>query len=108
MDDMIRTTYQGFMGLSVHCARCHDHKFDPITRMDYYRTVGMFFGFVNYDHLLAPKAQGDEFVRSRKELLRAMAPLKLAVAQLAAPYKKRQFEANLKRLPEEVQAAIRI
>jgi len=43
------------MGLSVNCARCHDHKFDPITRMDYYRTVGMFFGYVNYDHLLVPK-----------------------------------------------------
>jgi len=33
-----------------------------------------------------------------------MAPLKQAVAQLEAPYKRRQFEANLKRLPEEVQA----
>ena len=40
MDDMIRTTFQGFMGLSVNCARCHDHKFDPITRMDYYRLDG--------------------------------------------------------------------
>ena len=57
LDDMVRTTFQGFMGLSVHCARCHDHKFDPITRMDYYRTVGMFFGYVRYDHLLAPKKQ---------------------------------------------------
>ena len=43
MDDMIRTTYQGFMGLSVNCARCHDHKFDPITRMDYYRSVADFW-----------------------------------------------------------------
>src|SRR5262249_20776122 len=29
MDDMVRTTFQGFMGLSVNCSRCHDHKFDP-------------------------------------------------------------------------------
>jgi hypothetical protein len=106
LDDMIRTTFGGFMGLSVHCARCHDHKFDPITRMDYYRTVAMFFGFVNYDHLLVPKKDTDEFVRTRKELLRAMAPLKRAVDQLEAPYKRRRFEANLKKLPEEVQAAV--
>jgi len=37
LDDVIRTTFQGFMGLSVNCARCHDHKFDPVSRKDYYR-----------------------------------------------------------------------
>src|SRR5258708_30454695 len=39
MDDLVRTTFQGFMGLSVNCARCHDHKFDPITRLDYCKSV---------------------------------------------------------------------
>ena len=52
MDDLIRTTFQGFLGLSVNCARCHDHKFDPITRLDYYRSMAMFNGYVNYDYLL--------------------------------------------------------
>jgi hypothetical protein len=106
LDDILRTTFGGFMGLSVHCARCHDHKFDPITRMDYYRSVGMFFGYVNYDHLLVPKAQADEFVAQRKDILRQMAPLKAAITQLEAPYKRRQFEANLKKLPEDVQIAV--
>src|SRR5438046_7640165 len=104
---MVRTTFGGFMCLSVHCARCHDHKFDPITRMDYYRTVGMFFGYVNYDHLLVPKQQADEFVRTRKEILKAMAPLKEAVAQLEVRYEKRQFEASLKRVAEESREAVR-
>ena len=107
LDDMVRTTFQGFMGLSVHCARCHDHKFDPITRMDYYRTVGMFFGYVRYDHLLAPKKEADEWVRTKKEFLRSSAPLKSAIAEIEAPYRKRQFEERLKRLPEEVQMAVR-
>jgi len=57
IDDLIRTTYQGFMGLSVNCARCHDHKFDPITRMDYYRSVADFWGYVEYDHPLAPSSK---------------------------------------------------
>jgi hypothetical protein len=107
LDDIVRTTFGGFMGLSVHCARCHDHKFDPITRMDYYRTVGMFFGFVNYDHLLVPKKEADEWAQAKKEILRQIAPLKKAVAQLEAPYKKQRFEESLKQLPEDVQTAVR-
>lgn len=107
LDDMVRTTFQGFMGLSVHCARCHDHKFDPITRADYYRSVAMFFGFVNYDHLLLPKEQVREWERKTREVVAALAPLRKEVSKIEAPYRKAQFESNLKRLPEEVQAAIR-
>ncbi|MEX2304330.1 MAG: DUF1549 and DUF1553 domain-containing protein, partial [Bryobacterales bacterium] len=107
LEDLVRTTFQGFMGLSVHCARCHDHKFDPITRMDYYRTMAMFYGYVKYDHLLAPKKEAEEWARKKMEILRAIAPLKGAIAEIEAPYKARQFEARLKRLPEDVQAAVR-
>ena len=107
LDDIIRTTYSGFMGLSVQCARCHDHKFDPITRMDYYRTVGMFFGYVNYDHLLVPKKESEEWAQETKDVLRQMTPLKKQIAQIEAPYKRKQFEETVKKLPEDVQAAIK-
>lgn len=106
LDDMIRTTFQGFMGLSVHCARCHDHKFDAITRMDYYRSVAMFFGFVNYDHPLMPKEQVREWERKTREIVAATTPLRKEISQIEAPYRRAQFEANSKKLPEEVQAAI--
>jgi len=107
LDDMVRTTFQGFMGISVHCARCHDHKFDPITRMDYYRSVAMFFGYVNYDHPLLPQDQIREWERKTREVVAALEPLKKEISKIEAPYRKAQFEANLKRLPEEVQIAIR-
>ena len=42
LDDMAATTGQAFLGLSVGCARCHDHKFDPIPQADYYRFVSTF------------------------------------------------------------------
>lgn len=36
LDDMIRTTAQTFLGVTIGCARCHNHKFDPLTMVDYY------------------------------------------------------------------------
>jgi hypothetical protein len=42
IDDMINATSQGLLGLTVSCARCHDHKFDPIPTTDYYALAGIF------------------------------------------------------------------
>ncbi|MCA8988191.1 MAG: DUF1549 domain-containing protein, partial [Planctomycetaceae bacterium] len=42
LDDMVTTTGVAFLGLSVGCARCHDHKFDPIPTKDYYRLASTF------------------------------------------------------------------
>ena len=42
MDDMLSTTGTAFLGLTVGCARCHDHKFDPIPTRDYYRMLSTF------------------------------------------------------------------
>ena len=42
IDDQIDATFRGLMGLTVSCARCHDHKFDPIPTKDYYSLYGIF------------------------------------------------------------------
>jgi hypothetical protein len=42
IDDRIDTITRGFLGLTVSCARCHDHKFDPIPQADYYSLYGIF------------------------------------------------------------------
>ena len=43
-DDMVMNTMSTFQSLTVHCARCHDHKFDPITQHDYYGLQAVFAG----------------------------------------------------------------
>jgi hypothetical protein len=111
MDDMIRTTYQGFMGLSVNCARCHDHKFDPITRLDYFRSMADFWGYVDYDHPLAPKDQVDEYERIKRQLEKEITPLQQEVARIEAPYRAKQREQQiqnaLRTFPPDIQAAIK-
>ena len=44
LDDMVSTTAQAFLGITVGCARCHDHKFDPVPQTDYYRLAAVFAG----------------------------------------------------------------
>ena len=103
MDDMIRTTFQGFMGLSVNCARCHDHKFDPITRMDYYRSMAMMWGYVDYDHPLAPKEQVEQYEKMKSEVDAGDGAA--ARAEIAAHRKtlqRRGLEAQAGRSAEEV------
>ncbi|MHC5539905.1 DUF1549 domain-containing protein, partial [Singulisphaera rosea] len=42
LEDTIETTGRAFLGLTLRCARCHDHKFDPVTNTDYYALYGIF------------------------------------------------------------------
>ena len=58
LDDMIGTIGRGVLGLTVNCARCHNHKFDPIAQKDYYQLQASLFGYVETDYPLAPKERG--------------------------------------------------
>ena len=48
IDDLIRTTAEVFLGVTVGCARCHDHKLDPIPQRDYYRMAAFFRNVQRY------------------------------------------------------------
>jgi len=63
LDDMIATTGTALLGLTLACARCHDHKYDPVPRRDYYRMLCAFNSGDRADVPLAPLAE----VRRRTE-----------------------------------------
>jgi hypothetical protein len=105
LDDIIRTTYQSFQALSVNCARCHDHKFDPITRKDYYKTIAVFNGFVEYDHPLVPPEEWDRYQKSANEINGKIKILRDQVAAIEAPYRKERFQKILATFPADIQEA---
>jgi hypothetical protein len=111
MDDMIRTTFQGFMALSVNCAHCHDHKFDPISRMDYYRAMAAFWSYVDYDHPLAPKAEVENYERIKRQIEQEMTPHLQEIARIEEPYRAKardeQIKQALKTYPRDIQEAIK-
>ncbi|HWB11793.1 MAG TPA: PSD1 and planctomycete cytochrome C domain-containing protein [Pirellulales bacterium] len=65
-DDMVATTASTFLSLTVHCARCHNHKFDPITQEDYYRLQAVFAGI---DRAERPYDADPRVATRRRELL---------------------------------------
>lgn len=48
LDDIVSTTGQAFLGITMGCARCHDHKIDPVPQKDYYRFLAFFHGINSY------------------------------------------------------------
>jgi mono/diheme cytochrome c family protein len=76
-DDIVATTAQTFLGLTMNCARCHDHKIDPIPQKDYYAMVAFFRD--------VPRYSNDRNVRSAANL-----------TDIAPPEHRAQYEGELK------------
>lgn len=105
LDDLVTTTGQVFLGLTINCARCHDHKIDPIPQRDYYSLLAFFHGIKpmtttgpNIEQPLfandAERAAYQQRVREREEQLNTLQARISALENefLAAYRKSRQGE----------------
>jgi hypothetical protein len=83
VDDQINVTGQAFLGLTLACARCHDHKFDPISTEDYYGLAGIFYS---------------------TRILKSLGPVGLSTIALHVPLAPKEYvekrESQLARLAE--------
>ncbi len=90
-DDQVDVVSRGFLGLTVSCARCHDHKFDPIPQKDYYGLAGIFFS----SHILpglTPKGQGEN-------------PLRIPLASAATRQRRSRWQARVDALETQLKTA---
>jgi hypothetical protein len=107
--DMTDTAGLVFLGLTVGCARCHDHKFEPIPQADYYRLQAFFTpASFRRDLPIATRAQQLAYQAAMKEYSALTRPTREAMAKLEEPYRKQLYEARLARLSDEARAAHRI
>ena len=67
-DDRVDATARGFLALTVGCARCHDHKFDPIPTEDYYALLGIFKNTELDEHPLAPAVVVEDYERQEEKV----------------------------------------
>src|SRR5262249_48855516 len=97
LDEILGTIGKGTLGLTVNCARCHNHKFDPISQKDSYSREASLFGYVETEVPLAPKAEADAYLAKNHEIDAAIAELKTSIEHVEHPYRERLQAEKIRR-----------
>jgi hypothetical protein len=105
LSDMTDTTASVFLGLTLGCARCHDHKFEPLSQMDYYRLQAFFApaAFRRETPVPTPSERAS-FERDMAEW-RALPQLQ-ELSRLEAPVREKIRERKLAKLNDEMRLAV--
>jgi hypothetical protein len=105
------------LAVTLNCAKCHDHKYDPIPQKDYYRFLAYFTPAFDPGHWLQPKDRAlpdisktdkEEIERHNKAIDEAVGALKKRREEIEAPVRNRFFEEKLAKLPEEIRADTKV
>jgi uncharacterized protein DUF1553/uncharacterized protein DUF1549 len=107
LDDITDATGAVFMGLTYGCARCHNHKFDPILQADYYRLQAFFANTAADDHIpMLPAPQLAEYRQKKAVWEEKTSEIRAQMAALLAPVKKSASTDYFDKYPPEIQAMI--
>jgi hypothetical protein len=101
LDDRVDTLTRGFLGITVSCARCHDHKFDPIPTRDYYSIAGIYYNTAMSDTPLVPPAEMKLYTDAQNKLKQTEDKLKKMQADLKAK-KEGVTQEQVKELADDV------
>jgi hypothetical protein len=99
---------QTFLAMTVNCARCHNHKFDPILQSDFYALQAVFAGAKGKDVEIASPEVKKSFEIAKKEYENRIKPVQNALKALAKPFEDRLKEDRRKALSPKLLAALAI
>jgi hypothetical protein len=106
LNEMTAGIGSAFLGLTMGCARCHDHKFDPISQKDYYRLEAFFSAAVPREAELGGAIAIADHARRLAVLQAKLTPLRSQVAAIEAPYRKKLREIKRAKLEPHYRAAL--
>jgi hypothetical protein len=108
LDDMTDTAGLAFLGMTIGCARCHDHKFEPIPQTDYFRLQAFFSGAMfRKDAPVASKEELAQYAAALKEYQAKTRPIDDLLAKIEEPYRTKLHREKFAELSEAAQAAHR-
>ncbi|MFT4556351.1 MAG: hypothetical protein ACI92S_001694 [Planctomycetaceae bacterium] len=114
--DTLQIVCSSTMGLTVQCARCHSHKFDPIPQVDYYRMQAVFTSAyrtekwipqMNRRLPIASQREKEAAAKKNAEVDALVKTLKAELATLKTTFTKRYFDDQLAKLPEELREDVK-
>jgi len=109
LNDITDVTGDAFLGLGMQCARCHDHKFDPILQKDYYRLQGFFAAILPLeDAPLATAEAMHEYRVQRVKWEEKTADIRGQIEVLERPAREKSEKAVVDKLPKEIQEIMRM
>jgi hypothetical protein len=107
LNDLTDVTGDVFLGLGLGCARCHDHKFDPILQQDYYRLQAFFTPFLPRDDVpLATAAQRSEYRTRLAKWEEMTAPIRRQLEAIEAPHRRAAARDAIAKFPDDIQAML--
>ncbi len=107
LNDITDTVGAVFLATTIGCARCHDHKYDPVLQKDYYRIQAFFAATrAKDDYVLASVADQAEYKEKRAIWEEKTKEIRDRIAEIEAPVIKAIYEDNFTKYPSEIQQAI--
>jgi hypothetical protein len=107
LNDITDVTGEVFLGLSIGCARCHDHKFDPILQKDYYRLQAFFTPLLPRDDLtLARPRQWAEYEAKRAAWEKAAADILRQIDAIERPLRDKGTASATTKFPDDIKAIL--
>jgi Protein of unknown function (DUF1553)/Protein of unknown function (DUF1549) len=103
----VETVSTAFMGVTVGCAKCHDHKFDPISHNDYYAMKALFDPLVVKRVRLATELDTINYDKAYTDYEKKKAAAEKQLEDFIGPYKAKLFEHLMTTLTPDVQAVFR-
>lgn len=103
----VETVSSAFLGMTAGCARCHDHRFDPISQRDYYAMKALFDPLALHKSVLATADEIFAHARALETWEEEQKAIQARMDAITKPYYTRLFEERLRHLPSDVAAIYR-